>query len=58
MVSGVKKKIFKSNATKPVCLNNVYRDKKESRKPKTEGSIIKDVRNLLKLKKMRQSIIE
>ena len=51
MVGGVKKKIFKSNATKPVCLNNVYRSKKESRKPKTEGSIIKDVRNLLKLKK-------
>ena len=46
---------FKSNATKLVHSNNVYRDRKESRKPKAqiEDVVIKHVRNLFRTKKRK-----
>ena len=47
--------LFKSNATKLVHSNNVYRDRKESRKPKAqiEDVIIKHIRNLFRTKKRK-----
>ena len=61
--------LFKSNTTedyyKQTPVNNVYRGGKEPRKPKThkeklkqqsEDNIIKDVRNLFKLKKENKAI--
>ena len=37
-------------------MNKVYRCRKESRKPKTEDNIIKDVGNLFRLKKENYAI--
>ena len=53
MSKGKNMSLFKSNATKPAHINNVYRGRNESRKRKTqtEDIIIKNIRNLFKRKK-------
>ena len=63
MVGGLKDKImslFKTNITKDYCVSNVYGGGKKPRKPKRkikyENNIIKDVSNLLRLKKGNETI--
>ena len=63
MVGGLKDKImslFKTNITKDYCVGNVYGGGKKPRKPKRKikyvNNIIKDISNLLRLKKGNETI--
>ena len=63
MVGSLKDKImslFKTNITKDYCVGNVYGGGKKPRKPKRKikyvNNIIKDISNLLRLKKGNETI--